>query len=150
MHRATRHFRLAPLLIIAFGSNSWPAATAAEHQLPVCQLIATGGTIAMKVDAIKNAPVPALSGEDLVASVPELANVANFRVESPFNIPSDYMDPERWVAIHERVEEALARDTDDLTPWPRTLTVDEIGEIDVSFPHPRQGRGYGVQWAPRV
>ena len=25
-----------------------------------------------------------------------------------------------------------------------------FGEIDVSFPHPRQGRGYGVQWAPRV
>ncbi|MGW6932229.1 hypothetical protein ACWGE0_19390 [Lentzea sp. NPDC054927] len=49
-----------------------------------------------------------------------------------------------------RVEEALARDTDDLTPWPRKLPVDEIGEIDVSFPHPRQGRGYGVQWSPRV
>ena len=49
-----------------------------------------------------------------------------------------------------RVDEALARDTDDLTPWPDKLALDEIGEIDVSFPNVRQGRGYGVQWAPRV
>jgi len=38
--------------------------------LPVCQVIATGGTIAMKIDPVKNAPVPALSGEDLLAGVP--------------------------------------------------------------------------------
>jgi hypothetical protein len=32
--------------------------TAAQAQLPVCKLIATGGTIAMKIDPVKKAPVP--------------------------------------------------------------------------------------------
>ena len=39
--------------------------------LPVVKLIATGGTIAMKIDPVKKAPVPAISGEDLIATVPE-------------------------------------------------------------------------------
>ena len=73
-------------------------------------MIATGGTIAMKLDPVTNAPVPALSGEDLVAGVPELATVAQIRVESPFNIPSDYMDSARWLALHALVVKALARD----------------------------------------
>jgi L-asparaginase len=104
-----RQFRNAALLV-ALSSNFPPSVATADEALPVCQMIATGGTIAMKIDPVKNAPVPALSGDDLVAGVPELAKVANVRVESPFNIPSDYMDPERWVAIHELVVKALASD----------------------------------------
>ena len=64
----------------------------------------------MKIDPVKNAPVPALSGDDLVAGVPELAKVAKVRVENPFNIPSDYMDSEHWLAIHKLVVKALASD----------------------------------------
>lgn len=40
------------------------------------RLIATGGAITMKIDPVKKAPVPAISGEDLVATVPEIAQVA--------------------------------------------------------------------------
>jgi L-asparaginase len=40
-----------------------------EAQLPTVVLLATGGTIAMKIDPVKNAPVPAISGEDLVSIV---------------------------------------------------------------------------------
>ncbi len=35
----------------------------AQAELPVVKLIATGGTIAMKIDPKTNAPVPAISGE---------------------------------------------------------------------------------------
>jgi L-asparaginase len=80
----------------------------ASEELQRCQLIATGGTIAMKIDPVKGAPVPALSGEELVASVPELKNVARLQVQSLFNIPSDYMDAERWVAIQRAVSKALS------------------------------------------
>jgi L-asparaginase len=73
-------------------------------------MIATGGTIAMKIDPVKGAPVPALSGEDLVASVPGLSKVARVRVESLFNISSDYMDPEHWVAIQKAAISALSRE----------------------------------------
>ena len=42
-----------------------PSILDAQNNLPVCPLIATGGTIAMKIDPVKKAPVPAISGEDL-------------------------------------------------------------------------------------
>jgi L-asparaginase len=71
-------------------------------------MIATGGTIASKIDPVKNAPVPALSGQDLIALVPGLDRVARVQVENLFNVPSDYMDPERWAAIRKSVVKALA------------------------------------------
>jgi L-asparaginase len=75
----------------------------------VVQLIATGGTIAMKIDPVKHAPVPAISGEDLVATVPEISKVARIEVQNLSNVPSDYMDPDRWVQLQKAVSEALAR-----------------------------------------
>ena len=42
---------------------------------PVVAFIATGGTIAMKIDPVKHAPVPAISGEDLLATVPDVSRV---------------------------------------------------------------------------
>ena len=77
--------------------------------LPICKMIATGGTIAMKIDPVKNAPVPAISGEDLVSTVPEIAKVARIEVQNLANVPSDYMGPELWVSLQKAVTEALAR-----------------------------------------
>jgi len=78
--------------------------------LPVCQFISTGGTIAMKTDPGGNAPVPALSGDDLLARVPGLQRIADLRVQNLLNVPSDYMGPAEWVALHGAVEAALAQD----------------------------------------
>lgn len=78
--------------------------------LPICQFISTGGTIAMKTGLTGDAPVPALSGDDLLASVPGLQRIANLRVQNLFNLPSDYMGPEHWVALHGAVDVALAQD----------------------------------------
>jgi L-asparaginase len=75
----------------------------------VVRLIATGGTIAMKIDPVKKAPVPAISGEDLVSTVPEIASVARVEVENLSNVPSDYMDPPRWIELQRAVVKALAR-----------------------------------------
>jgi L-asparaginase len=108
----------------------------ARPGLPVVRLIATGGTIAMKIDPVKKAPVPAISGEDLVATVPEIAQVAHVEVENLSNVPSDYMDPDRWVQLQKSVVQALARpevagvivshgtDTLEETAWFLDLTVD--------------------------
>jgi L-asparaginase len=81
----------------------------AQQDLPLCKMIATGGTIAMKIDPQKNAPVPAISGEDLLATVPEIGKVANIEVLNQSNVPSDYMDPARWIALQKAVVEALER-----------------------------------------
>ena len=88
-----------------------PAAAAGTQaaQLPTVRLIATGGTIAMKIDPVKQAPVPAISGDDLLATVPEIGKVAKIEVENLANVPSDYMDPPLWVKLTRSVEQALAR-----------------------------------------
>jgi len=108
----------------------------ARPGLPVVRLIATGGTIAMKIDPVKKAPVPAISGDDLVATVPEIAQVAHMEVENLANVPSAYMDPDRWVQLHKSVAQALARpevagvivshgtDTLEETGWFLDLSVD--------------------------
>lgn len=83
-------------------------AFAAETK-PVVVFIATGGTIAMKIDPVKHAPVPAISGEDLLATVPEVSKYATVEVKNVSNVPSDYMDPTRWIALTGEVDRALAR-----------------------------------------
>ena len=81
----------------------------AQTPQPVVTLIATGGTIAMKIDPIKKAPVPAISGEDLLATVPDVAKYAKVEVNNISNVPSDYMDPVRWVQLTKAVQTALNR-----------------------------------------
>jgi L-asparaginase len=112
------------------------AAQGSASNLPVVRLIATGGTIAMKIDPVKKAPVPAISGEDLIATVPEIEKVAHIEVQNLSNVPSDYMDPDRWIELQKAVTEALARpevagvivshgtDTLEETAWFLDLTVD--------------------------
>jgi L-asparaginase/Glu-tRNA(Gln) amidotransferase subunit D len=76
------HFGM--ILVLIIGTVLFPLMARAE--LPVVSLIATGGTIAMKIDPVKNAPVPAISGEDLVATVPEIQGCAD-RGPEPVECP---------------------------------------------------------------
>ena len=110
--------RLRPVVLLALAlaplaglsqAPAAPSAAPAAANLPVVVLVATGGTIAMKIDPVKKAPVPAISGEDLVSTVPEIAKVARVEVQNISNVPSDYMDPPRWVELAKVVQTALAR-----------------------------------------
>lgn len=85
------------------------SAVAAAQTRPVVVFLATGGTIAMKIDPVKHAPVPAISGEDLLATVPDVSRHARVEVKNISNIPSDYMDPVRWIGLSQEVNAALAR-----------------------------------------
>jgi L-asparaginase len=128
-----RRYKLSPNVLLAALLLTVPVAARAE--LPTCKMIATGGTIAMKIDPVKQAPVPAISGEDLLATVPEIGDVAKIEVLNLSNIPSDYMDPERWIGLQKAVTEAVGRpeiagvilshgtDTLEETAWFLDLTV---------------------------
>jgi L-asparaginase len=61
-------------------------------------LIATGGTIAMKIDPVKKAPVPTISGEYLVATVPDVSKFAKVEVNNVSDVPSDYIFAARYDA----------------------------------------------------
>ncbi|MBU1305566.1 MAG: asparaginase, partial [Alphaproteobacteria bacterium] len=97
----------SPFLIAGFCAALLSNAYAQEK--PTVQLIATGGTIAMKIDPVKKAPVPAISGDDLLATVPEVGAFAKIEVDNLSNVPSDYMDPPRWIELTKAVNAALQR-----------------------------------------
>ena len=93
---------------IALMACLFPLCVTAQ-ELPVCQVIATGGTIASKINPATGAPEPALSGDDLIASVPGIDRVARIEVLNQARVPSTFMGPELWVELSRNVERALAR-----------------------------------------
>jgi L-asparaginase len=89
---------------LLFGSiNTW------AQSKPIVAFVATGGTIAMKIDPVKNAPVPAINGDDLLATVPDIGKYATVEVNNISNVPSDYMNPARWIQLTKTVQAALDR-----------------------------------------
>ena len=76
---------------------------------PTIAIVATGGTIAMKHDPVTGAPVPALTGADLVAAVPRLSDLARIEVLEFANVPSAYLGPALWPDLSRAVAGLLAR-----------------------------------------
>ena len=62
-------------------------------------LIATGGTIASTEDG--NGLSPALTGEELAQSVPEIAGLCELDIVQPMNIDSTNMRPRDWMTIRD-------------------------------------------------
>ena len=83
--------------------------TSAAQELPTVAVLATGGTIASRHDAAKGGYVATLTGEDLIAAVPGIKQIAKIQVEQFSNIPSDDMTAEIWVRLAGRVNELLAK-----------------------------------------
>jgi len=83
------------------------------HSKPTIHVIATGGTIAMRIDPVSGGPVPTLSGADLVSGIPALGELAEITVEEFANIPSEQMQPHTWLELARRI---------------RTLTVGDPAE----------------------
>lgn len=66
-------------------------------------LLATGGTIASR--NLGEGLTPALTAEELLACVPEIADVCDVTAEQVCNLDSTNMRPEHWVQIARRVRE---------------------------------------------
>ncbi|WP_206811933.1 asparaginase [Paradesulfitobacterium ferrireducens] len=74
-------------------------------------LIATGGTIAMRKDA-RGKAVPAVSGHDLLASLPALVQEADWEVFDFSNLASCNMSPERMLELAGEIEHRLLAEPD--------------------------------------
>ncbi len=106
-----------------------------EPARPVVQFIATGGTIAMKVDPDTGGVVPAISGDDLMTTVPDAARFATIEVNNFSAMSANYVEAGWWTRLTAAVEAALARpevagvviahgtDTMEETAWWLDLTV---------------------------
>ncbi|MHB1654362.1 MAG: asparaginase [Desulfitobacteriaceae bacterium] len=70
-------------------------------------IIATGGTIAMKKNGLGES-LPAVSGRELLQSVPDLENIAACEVVEFSNVASCNMDPQTLVKLSAVVQQCLA------------------------------------------
>jgi L-asparaginase len=84
--------------------------TACAHafELPKVVIFATGGTISGRHDPAHGGYLPAATGEELVAAVPKLKEVAQIRVEQVTAINSADMTTEIWLQLANRLQQALA------------------------------------------
>lgn len=88
-------------LITGFTSHL-PAA-----ELPLVAVVTTGGTIAEKIDPETGAAVPALTGEDLMKSVPGIDNIARLKVIQLTNIDSSQMTPDIMLNLAHKVQDLV-------------------------------------------
>ena len=77
-------------------------------ELPRVVLLATGGTIASRFDPAVGVETGRLTGEQIIAAVPGLAEVASVDVEQIANVGSRDMTPEIWRTLGKRVNELLS------------------------------------------
>lgn len=65
-------------------------------------MIATGGTIASKNNG--KGLTPAITSQELLACVPEIADIANVTTTQPINLDSTNVGPKHWLQIEEIIE----------------------------------------------
>lgn len=78
--------------------------------LPKILLLSTGGTIASKIDYRTGAVTPAVTPEELNASVPELSEIANIVPKILFSEYSENLQPEHWKKIAEELDNVANSD----------------------------------------
>jgi L-asparaginase len=81
----------------------------AEPRLPHVLIVATGGTIASRAGSPENLSGYSVAdtGEDLVAAVPAISDVAKVTVEQYSNVPSTAITPADWVRMAQLINAAL-------------------------------------------
>ena len=82
--------------------------TGQPQQVPHVVVLSTGGTIASTTDRATGALKAELTGEEVVAAVPGLAELARVSVEQVAQIGSRDMTPAIWLVLAERANQLLA------------------------------------------
>ncbi|MEL9929357.1 MAG: Glu-tRNA(Gln) amidotransferase subunit GatD [Sulfolobales archaeon] len=78
-----------------------------REDLPRIKVIGTGGTIASFIEYSTGAVRPSASVEELIESIPEVAEIAYIDSETLFNILSENMKPEYWEEIARKIYESM-------------------------------------------
>lgn len=95
----------ATLLAFVIGSVS-----SAQPARPIVYVLSTGGTIAGSGSSstdLSNYKPGAILGEQLVKAVPQIAQIADVRVEQVVNVNSSDITIENWLALARRIQAIL-------------------------------------------
>ncbi len=80
--------------------------------LPNVSILSTGGTIASKVDYRTGAVTSQFSAEDIMSSIPELEEIANYEGKVIYNILSENMKVEYWQELARSVASEIREGVD--------------------------------------
>ncbi len=78
-----------------------------DESKPTISIIATGGTIASRVDYQSGAVKPLESVEEILSAVPELANIANINYRTLFQLSSEDMEAEHWIKLAQHIKNEI-------------------------------------------
>ncbi|MBL8188121.1 MAG: asparaginase, partial [Acidobacteria bacterium] len=70
----------------------------------------TGGTISMRIDPATGGAIPMLSGEEIIAQVPGLNDLAEFELINFDRLPGPHWTPQRMLELARAVEQTLRDD----------------------------------------
>ena len=107
---------IAPTIVLMLSMAAAPCAAqdVGARKLPLVWVLAMGGTIAGKGASptdLSNYKSGVLSGEEIVRSVPQLARVANVKVEQIANVVSPDITLDNWLTLANRINEIFAKDS---------------------------------------
>jgi L-asparaginase len=91
---------------------------------PRLLILSLGGTITMVASA-EGGITPKLGAAELVASVPDLDDVAELDAQSPFRLPSPSLTPEKLVQVAATINEAFGKGVDGAVVIQGTDTIEE-------------------------
>ena len=80
--------------------------------LPKVSILSTGGTIASKVDYRTGAVTSQFSAEEIISSIPELLEIANYDGRVIYNILSENMKAEYWQVLAKAVASEIETGAD--------------------------------------
>jgi L-asparaginase len=74
---------------------------------PRLAIFFTGGTISMRIDPATGGAIPALSGEEIIAQVPGLDDIADYDLVNFDRLPGPHWTPQRMMDLARAVREKL-------------------------------------------
>ena len=80
--------------------------------LPKVSILSTGGTIASKIDYRTGAVTSQFTADDILAAIPELKEIADFKGRVISSILSENMDPDSWQNLSRAVVEEIEAGAD--------------------------------------
>jgi len=75
-------------------------------------ILATGGTIASRVDYLTGGVHSAFSADEIISSIPEIEDIANINGRQIFNKFSENIQPEDWVRIAKETAKEIKKGVD--------------------------------------
>jgi L-asparaginase len=107
----TRLFAIAVLAVYA--SSGAAAEQATSRRRPTVWVLSTGGTIAGQGSSstdLSNYKPGSILGEQLVKAVPQIAEIADVKVDQIVNIPSHDLTIANWLTLVKRIQRIIADD----------------------------------------